>query len=117
MPRDSRRVRALACPFFLLAAYGISGTGQPSWEQCMAEMERFERESDYAQVEKALLAALNQYGQLAPQDPCLAVTLYKLGDFYRVLGRTREAERFYLRALSAGEKSAVANHSGLLNTL
>lgn len=43
-----------------------------------------------------------------------------MGDIYRVLGRTREAEQFYLRALSAGEKSAGVNspeHPNVAQTL
>jgi tetratricopeptide (TPR) repeat protein len=104
--RNARRIPVSACGLCLLLACGLAGAEEKSWEQFVAGVEQLQRAGQYSQAEAVLSATLKESARFAPGDSRMAVILYKLGNIYSHLGRPAEAERFFLRSLSALEKSA-----------
>ena len=93
-----------------LTLWPLVACSQSPWETYNEAGSNAYEQGQYADAEKAWIAALEEAEKFGPRDPRLATSLNNLAILYDAQGKYAETEPLYKRALAIAEKTLGPDH-------
>jgi tetratricopeptide (TPR) repeat protein len=110
--------RQLCLGMLFLALSSLAALAQvAAWKSSQDAGDKAYRLGHYAEAESQFKAALKAAEAFGPQDPRLALDLYKLAEVYRAEGKYAVAEPLQQRSLAIRETSLGPEHPDVAESL